>query len=87
VTQGRQKRHGFPVAMRNFGHEPRTSRCPSRERCHVGLGPGLIDEDQALSFDPALILCPLGPPSRELMEPQVVFPFIARGIFLGIFFL
>ena len=66
MTQGGQKRHGFPVAMRNFGHQPRTSRCPSRERRHVGLGPGLIDEDQALRFDPTLILCPLRPLSRDV---------------------
>jgi hypothetical protein len=32
---------------------------------HVGLGPGLVDEHQPLGLNPALILCPLRPPTRD----------------------
>jgi hypothetical protein len=31
---------------------------------HVGLGPGLVDEDEAPRINPALILLPLNPPAR-----------------------
>jgi hypothetical protein len=33
---------------------------------HVGLRPGLVDEDQALGINPPLILPPLRPPARHV---------------------
>jgi hypothetical protein len=61
-----QEGHGFPVAMGNLGHEPFSARRPSPERRHIGLGPGLIDEHQALGIDPALPVRPLGAPARDV---------------------
>src|ERR1700730_14197125 len=66
MPKGGHKGHGLPVAVRNFGYEPRPSRRPSPERLHVGFRPCLIDEDQALRRDPVLMLCPLGSPARNV---------------------
>jgi len=47
---------------------------------HVGLGPGLVDEDQPPGIDPALIFAPPGPPpgnvrsillAGELFDPGI----------------
>jgi hypothetical protein len=66
MAQRRHKGHRLPMAVRNFGFEPLAPRRPAPERRHVGLGPGLIDEHQALGIDPGLILFPLLPPSRHV---------------------
>jgi hypothetical protein len=41
---------------------------------HVGLGPGLVDEDQAGRVNPALILSPLSP------SPCDVGPILLAGV-------
>src|ERR1700688_4494554 len=66
VAQRRQERHGLPASVRDFGSEPHAPRPPSPERRHVGLGPGLVDEDQAGRLDPALTGCPLGASPRDV---------------------
>jgi hypothetical protein len=33
---------------------------------HIGLGPGLVDEDQASRINPTLIGLPLRPPARDV---------------------
>ena len=54
------------MAVRNFGHEPCAARRPSPERRHVRLRPRLIDEDQALRSDPALLRNPLSAPPCDV---------------------
>jgi hypothetical protein len=66
MPKGGHEGHGFPMAMRNFGDKPLSSRRPSPQRRHIGLGPRLIDEDQALRRDPALTLNPAGAPLRHV---------------------
>ena len=66
MAQRGQEGHGLPVAVRHLGLEPLAARRPAPERRHVGLGPGLVDEDQAGRIDPVLILRPLRPPSRDV---------------------
>ena len=66
MAKGGQERHGFPGALRHLGGEPLAARRPSPERRHVGLGPCLVNEDQALWIDPALIFRPLLAPSRDV---------------------
>ncbi len=66
MPKGGHEGHGFPVAVRNFGREPCAARRPSLEWRHVRLGPCLIDEDQALRRDPALMLHPLGAPPCDV---------------------
>jgi hypothetical protein len=39
---------------------------PAPQRRHVGLGPGLVDEDQAGWIDPRLILLPTGSMARDV---------------------
>jgi len=44
---------------------------PAADRRHVGLGPGLVDEDQAHRIKPALVLLPLLAPSGD-RRPQLL---------------
>lgn len=37
---------GLPAAVRNLGDQPLAARATAMGPCHVGLGPGLVDEDQ-----------------------------------------
>ena len=65
AAQGGDECHRFPVAIGHLGMEPLTSGCPASQRGHVGLGPGLIDEDQACRVRPPLIFLPLlAPPGH-----------------------
>jgi hypothetical protein len=57
---------GCPTAMRHLGDEAPAARRPSAQRRHVGLGPGLIDEDEAPRLDAILILDPLRAPPRHV---------------------
>ena len=56
----------FPVPVRDPCLQPLAARCPAPDRCHVGLGPSLVDEYQPPRIKAALILLPLGPPSRDI---------------------
>ena len=58
MTQACEKRHGLPVAMRGFGVEPPAGCAPAAQRRHIGLGPRLVDEDEAAGIDPRLIFLP-----------------------------
>ena len=66
MAQCRQESHGLPTAVGNLGGESAPARRPSPQGIHIGPGPGLIDEDQPLRFDAALILCPLCAPPRHV---------------------
>ena len=59
MAQSRQEGRCVPLTMRDLGEQPLTARRPAMGARHIGLGPGLIDEDQASRVDPALILAPL----------------------------
>jgi len=77
MAQGRQEGHGLPAAVGNLGVKSAPARRPSPQGRHIGPGPGLVDEDQSLSFDAALIFCPLGAPPRDLGS----IPFASRHAF------
>jgi len=49
------------MAARNLVDAPLAARRPAVEAGHVGLGPGLVDEDQARGVDAALIGFPARP--------------------------
>ena len=66
MAQGGQEGRGLPVAVRDLGDETLAAWRPSAQRRHVGLGPGLVDEDQALRLDFILILDPLRSPPRDV---------------------
>ena len=51
----------------HFGHQALTFGATSMGTGHIGFRPGLIDEDEALRVNTALILFPLPPPPRDVM--------------------
>ena len=66
AAQGRQEGQSAPASVRHLGDQPgATSTTPVTAR-HVGLGPSLVDEDQALGVKPALMLLPPSPPARDV---------------------
>jgi hypothetical protein len=66
AAQRRHEGHGFPMAMRNLGVKPLAAPAPSPERKHVGLRPGLIDEDETFGVEPPLILLPPCPEAGDV---------------------
>jgi hypothetical protein len=58
AAQGSQEGHGFPVPLRHIGLQPFAFPAPAADRRHVGLGPGLIDEDQSRGGNQGLIFLP-----------------------------
>jgi hypothetical protein len=66
VPQGGQEGHGLPAAMGHLGRQALAARRPAPQRSHVGLGPGLVDEDEAGGIDEPLPRRPLGPSARHV---------------------
>ena len=58
--------HGAPMAIGHLGVQPLALGRPAPERGHVGLGPGLVDEDEMPGIKPPLILAPLRAPPCDL---------------------
>jgi len=61
MSKGCQEGQRLPVTMRHFGRQRRAAPVPAMGSGHVGLGPGLVDEDQPPRIDPALVFVPPGP--------------------------
>ena len=53
-AQGGNESHGLPMAERDLGLQALAPGRPTVETGHLGVDPGLIDEDQALGIDEAL---------------------------------
>src|ERR1700681_206054 len=66
AAQCGQEGCGLPVSVRDLGREAGAARCPAAQGGHVGLGPGLVDEDQTLRIDLTLILLPLRAPAGDI---------------------
>jgi len=62
VPQRCQEGQRSPTPLRNLGQEFAAARRPAAKSRHVGLRPGLVDEDQARRIKPILILLPLRSP-------------------------
>jgi hypothetical protein len=58
--------HRLPVAVGHLGMEPLTDLRPAAQGRHVGLGPGLVDEDETRRIRPALERLPLLAPPGHL---------------------
>jgi len=71
AAQGGDEGHRLPVAIRHLCVKPLTFGRPTPQRCHVGLGPGFIDEHEAGGIRPPLILLPLLAPPGDL-RPQLL---------------
>jgi len=65
-AQRSDKSHGLPASLRGLSGQALAAESPAAQRGHVGLGPGLVDEDQALRLDATLILCPLRASPRHV---------------------
>ena len=61
MAQRRYERQRLPVTMRHFGREPLPLGSPSTQRGHIGLDPGLVDEDEAPGVDLVLMRFPALP--------------------------
>jgi hypothetical protein len=55
-----------PSAVGRLGNQPGSTRCTAMGARHVGLGPGLVDEDQAGGIDSSLVLPPLSAPASDV---------------------
>jgi len=55
-----------PASVRHLGDKPAAAGAASVPANHVGLGPGLIDEDQASRVKPALMLPPPQSPPGDV---------------------
>ena len=63
MAQRGEEGHRPPVAVRHLGTKRQAATMPAVGACHVGLGPGLVDEHQAGRIDASLIpLPPVAPP-------------------------
>jgi len=65
---------GLPMAMGNPAFQPLSAQTAAVAAGHVGRGPGLIDEDEALGIKSGLAVAPVLPPSdmpRYLSTEQV----------------
>jgi len=54
------------MSVRCLALKPLAARCPTPQRCHVGLGPCLVDEDQPSRIDAALTAYPSRPLSGDV---------------------
>ena len=66
AAQGGDEGHRLPVTIRDLGVELLASGSPAPQRRHVGLGPGLVDKDEAAGIRPGLELHPLLAPTGDL---------------------
>jgi hypothetical protein len=65
MPQSRQEGECSPSTVRGLTDELLASRPPAPEGSHIGLCPGLINEDQAMRRNPILVFAPLLTPSRD----------------------
>lgn len=63
--------HGGPPPVRHMGDQALSTRGAAVGACHVGLGPGLVDEDQAAGIRSSLELLPLLATPGDL-RPQLL---------------
>lgn len=66
VPQPSQEGQRLPMAVGNLGQIGLATRTPAAGPGHVGLHPGLIDEDQALWINPVLMSLPACPEPGQL---------------------
>jgi hypothetical protein len=62
VAQGGEESRGLPLALRDLVDKALSFRRLAAKPCHIGLRPGLIDEDEARGVDEPLI----GAPARAM---------------------
>ena len=73
AAERREEGHRAPMAVGDLGMKPLANRRPAAQWRHVGLRPGLVDEDEASWIKPALVLLPL------LASPGYLWPELFGG--------
>ena len=81
APQSGQERRGFPVSVRDLVDQSAPARRPAVKAGHVGLGPGLVDEDEPRRIDELLILAPSDPVALYV---RTVLLAGDEGLFLGV---
>jgi hypothetical protein len=66
AAQGAKEGQRAPVAMRGEAAQALTLRPPAAQGGHVGLDPGLVDEDQSLRVEADLPGAPALTPPRDI---------------------
>ena len=66
VTQRGEKRHRLPMAVRHLRLQAFATATPAAQRRHVGLGPGLVDEDEPADVEARLQSLPAGASARDV---------------------
>ncbi len=66
VAQRGQEGQRPPAALGNLGDQPFAAQRPSMAAGHIGLGPGLVDEDETRGIKLVLIPFPLCPPPCDV---------------------
>ena len=61
-----KERHRAPVTVRNLAHKRLATALPATRPCHIGLGPGFIDEDETRWINPVLIFFPADAAARDV---------------------
>ena len=74
VAQRGEEGQRSPAAVRRLGDEPLAAWRTAMGARHVGLGPGLVDEDEAGRIKPSLIRLPARAP------PGHVGPILLAGV-------
>jgi hypothetical protein len=66
AAQGGEKGERAPAPLWHLGDQTLAALTAAALAGHVGLGPGLIDEDQAARIKAPLVLLPLDPPASDV---------------------
>jgi hypothetical protein len=65
-SQRSDEGQGLPMAVRHLADQALSTRAAAIDRCHVGFGPGLVDEDQSCRIELVLMRLPALPPPRDV---------------------
>ena len=60
-----KKGHRAPVTVRNLADKRLATALPTPRPCHIGFGPGFIDEDETRWINPVLIRFPADAAARD----------------------
>ena len=81
VAQGGEESRGLPFALRDLVDEPLSPWRPAAQAGHIGLRPGLVDEDQSPGIDEALV----GSPSFAVAaDVRAILLACDKGLFLTV---
>src|SRR5829696_8278921 len=74
ASQGGDEGERLPMAVRHAGLEPLSTRPPAAQGRHVGLDPGLVDEDEPSRLNPTLTGLPARPLAGDVGENSQLIP-------------